>query len=63
MSMSNLDSVRPEKLQEFAALKRQAWEIKKATGQKHHRILNDMAIARGFKNWSMLALNWSKDPK
>lgn len=39
------------------ALKHEAWKTKKATGRKHHECLDELALARGYKNWSMLMLN------
>lgn len=59
MSQKGLENIRPEKLDEFKALKQEAWSMKKASGVKHHEALDKLAVARGFKNWSMLALNWS----
>jgi hypothetical protein len=63
VSKNSLEKIRPDKQQEFTALKDEAWAIKKqANGTiTHAQVLDRLAVARGFKNWSMLALNWRAD--
>lgn len=43
---------------EISRLRRQAKEIVRLTGEKHTKVLHELAMTKGYKNWETLLREW-----